>query len=230
MAPLVHAGRYDPRFLGVMIRTAGGLGPASFDTADRDLWLPTEMLTQLGTDPFISDVARATVLVHETRHFHDALLYPFGAAVLAARIFAATNGSVLAYAIARSAPGAAIPIPLEEWLHWSAARRAEYLALMPPGGPARVVDLPILHRDPDPPNLPVGEPVLLPDAEIVRVGSQLVLNAYRLLDRYWRAPHGLDEKPVASAAALFEVPGVLAQLAAIQLRSNEAAMDRSRTG
>jgi hypothetical protein len=52
------------------------------------------------------------------------------------------------------------------------------------------------------------------------------MSSYRALETLWRAPHPPGERPVASTAVLWEVPGTLCQLAAIQRIADVATMQR----
>jgi hypothetical protein len=227
MPVYVHRGRVDTKFLGILIRAQSMAELESFRSMDRTATLPADQLGQLGIDAFISDMARLTVLDHEVRHFHDALLYPFGAAVLREQVSGAINGLNLVWTIARTSQAAnVLPIPLQEWLLLPASKRAWFLEQQ--GGPGRQLippDLPVLDPDDDLADLPRGV-VELEGAALIEAGSRIAVSSYRTLEALWRSPHLPGEDTIASTAVLWEVPGTLCQLAAINRIAGEASMQR----
>jgi hypothetical protein len=63
---------------------------------------------------------------HEARHFHDFLLSPFGAAIMALRIEATVNG-VQALKSIIEAPHRHIPTPMRRWLEWDEGERRDWV-------------------------------------------------------------------------------------------------------
>jgi hypothetical protein len=228
MPIFAHSGRFDTRFLGVLIRSKSMAELESFRFMDRSASLPAEQLVRLPMDAFITDLSRLTVLDHEIRHFHDALLYPFGAAALREQVVAAGNGLGVGWAVSRSAGAAnVLPVPLQEWLMLPAPRRARFLEQQA-GGPGRQPippDLPALTDDDLQADLPRGA-IDLEGAAAIKIGCRAAIASYRALEDLWRAPHPPGEAQFGSSAVLWEVPGTLSQLAAIHRIADLATMQR----
>jgi hypothetical protein len=178
MAVALHPGRFDLRFLGAMIRAEDRRALASVRLTDRAASLPVSLLSPLPLDALVPDLARATVLDHELRHFHDALLYPFGAAVLRQRLFAGVNGAQVLVELRRRREKAnALPIPLQSWLRLDSRGRDAFLAMFT-DRPRVVPDLPVVDADDDLGDLPVGV-LQVEDEERLILSCRIALNAYR---------------------------------------------------
>lgn len=63
---------------------------------------------------------------HETRHFHDFLLSPFGASIMALRIEATVNG-IQALRSVIEMPHRHVPTPMRRWLEWEEGERNDWV-------------------------------------------------------------------------------------------------------
>jgi hypothetical protein len=63
---------------------------------------------------------------HEVRHFHDFLLSPAGAGMMALQIEACWNG-MQAISLMRQLPQRAVPVPVARWLDWDQAARDRWV-------------------------------------------------------------------------------------------------------
>ncbi|TAX35823.1 hypothetical protein [Rhizobium leguminosarum] len=81
-------GAYDPRFLGTQVTLQSPEALATFN----EMYVERKVLKVDASDPKLVDkVLLGTVLEHEVRHFHDALLSPFSAKLLRLRMEIAVN-------------------------------------------------------------------------------------------------------------------------------------------
>ena len=229
MAPRIYVGRFDPKFLGVAIRAKRAAEVQSFRLSDRDGPLQTSVLSALSDEAVISDLSRLTVLQHEVRHFHDALLYPMGHLATRARIFASLNGFKAGIILARPRDGAnVLAVPLQDWLLMPAPDRKAFLRREGHRirRDLRTPALPVLNRDDD---IAGFSSEAFKDAdshEVLVATCRLALNYYRRVEDLWRSPHGVDDEIVVPAVDLWEASGLICQLAAIESLSNNDMMQR----
>lgn len=229
MPPHIYVGRFDPKFLGVTIRAADRGAAHGFRLLDEGARAPAEILAVLDDEAAVSDLSRLSVVPHETRHFHDALLLPFGAVATRSRLHTAVNGFTVAMLLRRhSGPADALAVPLQQWLTMPAAERAGYLAAVSgPDGPKWTVpELPVVGADDDLSGYGPGSHEFDDDGTALVVGCRAALADYRLLETLWRSPHLPGEEPVLPAVDAWEGSGLLCQLAAIDARADAAAMSR----
>ena len=214
----IHVGRFDPKFVGVTIRATGPNDVHSFRLTDRNRQPPVAILESLPADELVSDLSRLSVLVHEQRHVHDALLFPFGEVTSRLRINGALNGFMVAMALKRNAARAdTVFVPLQRWMRLPADERtgirAQAEALM--GRPVRAPDLPVF----DPEMVrgrPAGSIETSGDEETIELGAQVALTDYELVERLWRSPHDIDEAATAPAIVIWEAAAYLCQVATVE--------------
>jgi hypothetical protein len=229
MAPRIYVGRFDPKFLGVAIRGRRPADVHSFRLSDHDRRPQLSVLTGLADDAFISDLSRSTVLDHEIRHFHDALLFPFGHLVTRARIFAAFNGFTAAtWLRAEAGTADTIVVPLQQWLRMTEAERTDFLAGAAPveGRPFLVPELPVIPVDDDVSSFGIGVVDLEPGQEALVAGCRLALADYRRIEQLWRSPSSPEAPATAPTIAIWEAAGLLCQLAAIDALTTSEVMNR----
>jgi hypothetical protein len=229
MAPLIYAGRFDPKFLGVTIRAKGSSEVQSFLLNDRSRKPPISILAALGDEALVSDLSRQTVLEHETRHFHDALLYPFGHMTIRSRTFAAINGFETALTLLRLKGDAnTLVVPLQRWLLMPEPEREEFLATVRPisGHDLRTPVLPVLTRDDDFSGLSPGQIELPRDEETLVTGCRLALADYQRVEDLWRSPHREGDEIIAPTIDTWEASGLICQFAAIEAITNSELMGR----
>lgn len=136
---------FEPRFYGISLQVET---PALFEawTALSGLFGKRAM-PQL---PRFEATCLQTALVHELRHFHDALISPFANTILMLRLAAAFDGLKL-FSRGSKAGANCLPLPLKTWMAMSEAERAGWLATVsadPPSdlaAPPRPLPLPCLN-------------------------------------------------------------------------------------
>jgi hypothetical protein len=215
MRPRIFAGRYDARFLGVVIRAESLEEMNGFRLLDRDSKVPVEILLRLDDDDLVTDLSRISVEAHETRHFHDALLYPMGAAALRLRVFAAINAFRVARALTEIyQEGQVVPLPLHEWLASDSQDRNRFAALsLNRAGRTgeSFLELPYMDADDILEDLPRGTPIMVPDEQYLTTACRLAHNSYVQIQRLWRAPYDLTGPSEAAAINFWEASGLLSQ-------------------
>jgi hypothetical protein len=152
MTPRIYSGRFDPKFLGVTIRARRTAEIHSFRFSDRSEPPELSVLAALHDEAVVSDLSRLTVLDHEIRHFHDALLYPMGLLATRARIFALFNGFETGIMLIRLRGEAnVLVVPLQEWLVMPVPDREAFLRSegRRTRRELRAPVLPVLNRDDD---------------------------------------------------------------------------------
>ncbi len=121
-APAVQQdfGGFNPRFPGVTIRLASMEAVNLFaqSTTGRANNVPHDSLNQ---------IAIASVLDHEVRHYHDSLVSPYSNAVFRLRFAAVLNGMQAFSGIARI-DADVLPVPLVSWLFMDDAIRRRQCA------------------------------------------------------------------------------------------------------
>jgi len=229
MAPRIFVGRWDPKFLGVGIRAKHPSDVQSFRLTDLNQKPPIAILANLSDEVVISDLSRQTVLDHEIRHFHDALLYPFGHGTTRMRIHATQNGFTVAMILRRLGGQAnALAVPLQKWLPMPEPQRAEFLEEMrrQTGREQRTPELPVVSVDDDVSGFPSGPSEFADDAEALITGCRFALADYRLIEDMWRSPHRDGDEIVAPTIDTWEAAALVCQLAAIEAISNAEMMTR----
>jgi hypothetical protein len=227
MPPLIYAGRFDPKFLGVAIRAKSTAEVQSFRLNDRSAEADIAILTALADEAVVSDLSRQTVLQHETRHFHDALLSPFGQAATRLRVAASYNGFIVGMLVKRIGKKAnALPVPLQRWLVMPEAERTAYLAEAGRGRELRPPSLPVLARDDDLSEFTPGPMELPYNTEALITGCRLALSAYQLVADLWRSPYRRGQELVAPAIDIWETSALICQFAAVEENTNGDIMNR----
>jgi hypothetical protein len=229
IAPRIFVGRFDPKFLGVGIRARHPSDVQSFRLTDLSQKPPVAILANLSDEVVISDLSRQTVLDHEIRHFHDALLCPFGHAAIRLRIHAIHNGFTVAMILRRLGGSAnALAVPLQQWLPMPEPQRAEFLEKMRrlTGRELRMPELPVVAVDDGVSGFQTGLSEFDDAAEALIAGCRVALSDYRLIENMWRSPHREGEEIVAPTIDTWEAAGLVCQLAAIEVISNAAMMTR----
>lgn len=117
-------------------------------------------------DSSLSHLGPISALDHEVRHFHDALLSPWGCNIMGLRLQILINGMQVLGAVAE-APGRFLPTPLSRWLGWDAEARRRWIAET--GGAFGVSDLSDLVDLP----LPDLSPAAAPNANADPLPSQI---------------------------------------------------------
>lgn len=128
-------GGFDPKFLGVTLRFSAQ-SPESWELY-RQLSVAADdpaQLVAMGNEALKLPEAKAfevfslgTVLFHETRHFHDFLLSPYGNRLFRLRLMAAANGTQVMGDL-KKAGTKFLPVPLPRWRRKSPAERARIAA------------------------------------------------------------------------------------------------------
>ena len=232
MTPRVFAGQFDPKFLGITIRARTATEVESFRLQATSRYSPLEILEELADDAAISDVSRASVIQHEIRHFHDSLLFPFGAATIRARIHAVHNGFVTSLKLKKlkavHGDANAIVVPFQQWLFLSEEDREAFLQQIrrSTGRDLRVPVVPIVSEADDLSDLPIGAVEPGDDAATLVLGCRITLVDYGLLERYWTSPHMPGDEIVLAAVDIWEVSGLACQAAAIAMSSGSNLMQR----
>lgn len=223
----VHRGSVDTRFLGVMIRAESLAELVAFSSMGRSSRLSAAQLRELDIEPFVSDLSRLTVLDHEVRHFHDTLLYPFGAAVLREQALLVINGVELVRDSVRRSQGAnVLPIPLQEWLVMPSEGRDKWLRRSNyPGIVPVPPDFPVVDPHDRLRNVPRGL-VSVDGAQAIEIEARAAVRAQRILESLWWGPQPPTGPKIASTVALWEVPGTVCQLAAIRELSDDQCAQR----
>jgi len=185
-------------------------------------------LPYLSMDAFVSDLSRLTVLDHEVRHFHDTLLYPFGATILQQQITLTINGlSLIGLATTDSKNANVLPIPLHEWLLMPAVDRARFVEQQKGQGRQVIVpELPIIDPDDEIGDLPRGIINLKSDRDMIVAASRIAVSAYKALQELWSGPQVPGDLKAATTVAVWEVAGTLCQMAAIHRRAGGTNMQR----
>lgn len=163
---------------------------------------------------------------HEVRHFHDFLLSPFGASIMALRIEATVNG-VQALKSVIQAPHGRVPRPMRRWLEWEDGERSDWVKetgchwgigsiddfiALPTPSQRRLTDC---NTRPSLENLPEGEVLaLVSEAGFMAFSAMAELREPRDFDL------GFD--PV-SPDAIFEATAHIVQAQAVWRGQSEAA-------
>jgi hypothetical protein len=229
MAPSIYTGRFDPKFLGVAIRAKRYSEVQSFRLNVRDSQPQTSILAALSDEAVVSDVSRQTVLEHEVRHFHDALLYPFGHMAIRSRFSASYNGFYVGInLIGLKGAANALVVPLQRWLLMPEPEREEFLTHMHhlTGRDLRAPMLPVLSRDDDLSRLDLRPGGMPKDQESLITGCRVTLADYRRVEDLWRSPHREGDEIVAPTIDFWEVSGLICQFAAIEQITNSKVMSR----
>lgn len=142
-------GGFDPTFFGISLHfsnlRAARLFEASRHSANP---LPTD---HLPADERFEALSIFSALSHEIRHFHDALLAPYGASVFHRRVQMLVNLlEFLTYMFDEELNPQAncLPVPLERWWRLSEAERAQWISALPPrrdNTPWRPVRIPVFN-------------------------------------------------------------------------------------
>jgi hypothetical protein len=118
-------GGVDLRFLGVTVR---------IDTETFWRHLSGQAVPESGStsEDLVEKVCAASVLEHETRHFHDFLISPAGAQIVRARtaLYLASTRFIRAIPDTVWNEGTCLPVPLTTWCAKTADERQEYLAYL----------------------------------------------------------------------------------------------------
>lgn len=228
MTPRIFVGRFDSKFLGVTLRASTKAEAVAMRLQDLSARVDPALFDRLPDDEVITDLSRTTVIDHELRHFHDALLFPMGERVCRSRIHATVNGFRVAMAISETCGDAdAMPVPLRSWLPMDQPARDAYLDRLRSAYDRafRLPELPVVSEWQELPSTPDGWLDLLPD-EVIASGSLVALRDYDLLTRYWNSPHKASEKPTVRALDLWEAAAFLCQLEAMHGRSSGSTAER----
>lgn len=117
--PIVQAdfGGFNPRFPGVTVKVGSEAALRAFHEYVR------APAGQVPAGDSLEAIALRSVLDHEVRHYHDALLSPYANTVFRLRLQSVVSG-VQAMVIAREVEGELMPVPLARWMTTSADARA----------------------------------------------------------------------------------------------------------
>lgn len=147
-------GSFDPGFYGVRATLWSRDDIATLsryvEQDDVHAWAHGETATGLDR------LGPLSAVDHEIRHFHDALLSPWGANIMGLRMQVLLNGAQ-AMDYLRGAAGALLPTPLSRWLRWDATERQRWVDET--GRPFGIGDLAAFV------DLPVSSPGAPPDLE-----------------------------------------------------------------
>jgi hypothetical protein len=229
MAPSIYTGRFDPKFLGVVIRARRYSEVQSFRLNDRDSKPQISVLGALSDEAVVSDLSRLTVLEHEVHHFHDALLYPFGHMAIRSRISASHNGFYVGIALIQLKGEAnALAVPLQRWLLMPEPEREAFLAHMHrfTGRDLSTPVLPVLTPDYDFSGLRPGPLEMPKDEEGLITGCRFALADYQRVEDLWCSPHREGDEMTAPTIGFWEVSGLICQLTAIEARADSEIMGR----
>jgi hypothetical protein len=219
MPAYIHQGRFDTSFLGVIIRAQSLAELEAFRSADVHEWLPASQLLDISIEAFISDVSRLTVREHEIRHFHDALLYPFGSTALRLQIQLVQDGFQLLHSKAHTPENAnVLPVPVQDWLTSSVDERQRWLRESNRSEKQPIpLDLPVLDGK---------ENAASKESDDFVSAARRSVTLQKALEGLWRGPQfsAVPEAPVT--LALWETSGVLCQLGAILKFSDENCLQR----
>jgi hypothetical protein len=122
-------GRFDGRFLGVGLHAGDRQAFALLNDSIYGRF-PDEAAVWWGAPDAAARVALLTTLAHETRHFHDYLLSPIGAASFRQLFFAQhmTKQLVVVWLAGKTLDGATcLPVPIPRWLRLDDAERTAFL-------------------------------------------------------------------------------------------------------
>jgi len=121
-------GAYDPRFLGTQVTLNSNEAVATFN----EFYVDRKVFQFDPLDPRAVDkVWLGTVLEHEVRHFHDALISPYSAKLLRLRLEIATNfDQVFNDMVAAGFETGCncVPVPAEKWIELSEQERGVLIA------------------------------------------------------------------------------------------------------
>lgn len=232
MSARVHPGRVDPRFPGLTVRATSPAERDSFLVTDRRANLPPRILDKLADDQFVADVARATVLDHELRHFHDLLLTPLGGVAVCTRLYAACNAFIVALQLRERGGGAnVLPVPLQDWLHLTLREREDYLDQQSAysGRPLSAPSMPMLDPHDDLDDFAEQVRKLRSGSETsdhFLLACRAALSQYRLYDQLWSAPRDGVRPLGPPTTSFWEAPALLCQVAALSERSGQDSADR----
>jgi hypothetical protein len=138
-------GHYDPSFYGVTVHLRTPDHVDSFTN-----YVNSETVaawaSQLG-DTSLAKLAPLSAFEHEVRHFHDALLSPFGCNLMGMRLSVLINATQVLWAI-HDTPGTYVPTPMARWLQWDTSARQHWVEETGSGfgidNPTEIVTLPWL--------------------------------------------------------------------------------------
>jgi len=142
-------GGFDPTFFGVSLNFSN-LGAARLF----DRWRKTQVplpIADLPVDDRFEALSLFSVLAHEVRHFHDALLAPYGAMVFHRRIQMLVNLLELSTYLFDDHlnPNVnCLPVPLERWWRLTESQRTQWIAGLPPradGTPWQPMNVPLFN-------------------------------------------------------------------------------------
>jgi hypothetical protein len=118
-------GHFSPAFYGVTTNFPGEpqLNEVGRYAEEDDItaW-PSKL-----ADANLGRLGPISAIDHEIRHFHDALLSPWGFANMSLRTSIMLNAMQTLHALA-SKPGKFIPTPMARWLQWDEAKRKSWVA------------------------------------------------------------------------------------------------------
>lgn len=123
-------GHFDGRFLGVCVHAGDHATFSLVDDAIQGHRPNEDSIWATGSEDAGRKVALLTTLAHETRHFHDYLLSPFGAASFRERFLAQylTKELLVAWHAAGIFEQATcLPVPIPRWLRLDASHRRDFI-------------------------------------------------------------------------------------------------------
>jgi hypothetical protein len=122
-------GVFDPRFFGIQVSMDSSEAASYFLKAYQESPLPYD-----GADPYMDQkLWLGTVVEHETKHYHDALISPYSSKLLRLRrniIFNFDQVFTELFAGLAITGANCIPVPLQNWLERDASAREQFINQM----------------------------------------------------------------------------------------------------
>lgn len=202
-------GAFNPRFYGITIFSTG----APFE----DLWrrFHDDTLEKNFADRTLDEICFLTAQDHESKHFHDFLVSPFGATIFGLRLQTLSSG-VVALGALMHRNEACVPVPLRNWVGKDEAWKLGWIRELLESGAIRDVSelIDIAAHEPlaQKPGVYRAEDVISQEA-MLSAATEAVLGAERslkLLKAPFAAPQPLNFSVDAKMA--FEAAAHVAQI------------------
>ncbi len=216
-------GGFNPRFPGVTVKVGSEAALRAFHEYVR------APAGRVPAGDSLEEIALLSVLDHEVRHYHDALLSPYANTVFRLRLQSVISG-VQAMVIAREVDGELLPVPLARWITTPADARVacveEWQALL--AARSSAVALPVRTLEE---LLAAAEPGVLSIADAAvadgfQAAAENAVRAYLRIDQvtagFLRQYVDDPPWPELQPFLLYEVLALCVQLHAIWIGQGEA--------
>ena len=218
-------GGFDPRYLGVTLRFGNS---RTWDLWNSDGALHPSVVLAKPRDEAFESMSLATVVTHETRHFHDFLLTPYGNLLFRYRLMALLNGSVVLSEIRQRSTREqwnCVPVPISVWCRKGPEERERTVRqwnALPGGRVWRPVQLPFLTGETAADLTPVASAG--PDDEFFTRALMETMRNYGCIDELVRNPRTEGRGVPYQPCHILELSGIIVHIQAVANLYGEEAV------